>query len=467
MTAPEVEPGLPAATPLPPGPPKSDFHAHLLKRLLIFGTDLGIAVGAKNLEAVIVRSRASGPSVMAAATIHDFRSRAAAEWGSELLRFLAGAHEKQLSATVILPRDEVIVRMLNVPGVADKEVPGAIELQIDTLHPFGEEEVAWAWSRTSASSVMVAVVRRVVLTGYETLFSEAGIGLSGITFSASAIHGALRIWSSPPFSLLLHFPGLQNGGERERTELYGESPSRPLYSAEFSLPLERALAVARGELRLDPDYHTHALLEMLPKSRRAHADYSPLAYAAAVAASAPLFTGFANLLPPDRRASSARRQYVLPVILGVLLAVAAVAALVILPAIERRDYLNGLNAEIRRLEPAAQRAQALDRSIKANRAKIAALDEFRLRPQADLDVLNELTRILPPQVWTNTIEIYPDNVVLSGEADQAAPLVKLLDSSPLFQNSDFALSMSRNPATQTEQFRIKTMRRNRTGRTTP
>ena len=59
-------------------------------------------------------------------------------------------------------------------------------------------------------------------------------------------------------------------------------------------------------------------------------------------------------------------------------------------------------------------------------------------PQADLDVLNELTRLLPPPVWTSAVEIYPDSVVISGEAEQAAPLLKVLDSSPLFQNSEFA-----------------------------
>jgi hypothetical protein len=56
-------------------------------------------------------------------------------------------------------------------------------------------------------------------------------------------------------------------------------------------------------------------------------------------------------------------------------------------------------------------------------------------------------------------------VVLAGEADQAAPLLKLLDSSPLFQNSEFALAVTHNA--QNEQFRIKTLRRGRTGRTTP
>jgi Tfp pilus assembly protein PilN len=233
------------------------------------------------------------------------------------------------------------------------------------------------------------------------------------------------------------------------------------------LPADRALGVARGELRLDSEFESHSLQEILPKPLRAHAAWSPLAYAAAVAASAPFSTRYANLLPPERRASNARKQFFLPVVLATLLGIGAVAAFLILPAIERRNYLAGLNSDVRRLEPAAQRAQALQRRIDSDRSRIASLDDFRRRPQADLDVLNELTRILPTQVWTNTIEIYTDNVVLSGEADQAAPLLKLLDSSPLFQNSDFALSVSRTGSSQTEQFRIKTMRRSRAGRTTP
>jgi Tfp pilus assembly protein PilN len=79
--------------------------------------------------------------------------------------------------------------------------------------------------------------------------------------------------------------------------------------------------------------------------------------------------------------------------------------------------------------------------------------------------MNELVRILPPQVWTSSIEISPDSVQLTGEAAQAAPLLKLLDSSPFFEKSEFVTSVTRNGSV--DQFRIKTMRRGRAGRSTP
>jgi Tfp pilus assembly protein PilN len=422
------------------------------RRVLLFGTGLGLAMGPANLEAAVVRSRPSGAVTVAAVSIADFRSRPAAEWGAELLRFLEAAHEPHLSATVAIPRDEVIVRVVQLPGVEEKDVQAALDLQIDSLHPFGDEEVAWAWM-AAGKSFVVGVVRKALLDGWETLFSEAGIPVAAFTFSAAAIHAAIRIHNAPAESLLLFATD-----ERGRTEVYGESEARPLYSSEFAMPAERAVAVARAELRLPQDYPAQTLAAAMQGC-------TGMAWVAALGSSAPLVTRFANLLPADRRASSARRQYLLPAILGAVLAMGLLGVFVIYPAIEQRKYLAALNEEVRQLEPLAAKAQDLEKRAAVSRNRIAALDDFRKRPQADLDVLHELTRLLPPQVWTNSIEIYPDSVVIAGEADQAAPLLKLLDSSPLLQNSEFALSVTRNATT--EQFRIKSQRRGRTGRTTP
>jgi len=244
-------------------------------------------------------------------------------------------------------------------------------------------------------------------------------------------------------------------------EVYGESEARPCYSAGFTLAPERALAVARAELRIAPDQAALDLSQALPESR----GVSPMAAAAALAASAPLLLRFANLLPAERRASHDRARYLLPVILGGLLVIALLGVFVAFPLINEHRYAADLTAEFNRLQRPALRVQSTDKQLASHRARITALDEFRKRPQADLDLMNELVRLLPPQVWTTSIEISPDSVMLAGEADQAAPLLKLLDSSPLFENSQFVTSVSRNGSV--DQFRIKTMRRGRAGRNTP
>src|SRR5271165_6108567 len=129
MTAPEIE--APSAPLLAPQA-VSTTGSSALRRMLVFGTGFGTAIGTRHLEVAIVRSRASGPSLLGVTSVADFRSRPAAEWGAELLNFLAGANAKYLTATLVLPREETIVRALKIPGVADKDMQGAVELQIDT-----------------------------------------------------------------------------------------------------------------------------------------------------------------------------------------------------------------------------------------------------------------------------------------------------------------------------------------------
>ena len=448
MSAPSAAP----ASPLP-----------LWRRVRRFGTGFGIAIANGDLETVIVRSRPSGSTAVASALIRTFASRPAAEWGAELLTFLRSAGEPHLAATIVLPREEVIVRAVRLPGVAEKDRASALELQLDTLHPWDDTPIEWAWWRVTATDVVVGIVRQATLSEYETLFSEAGIPIAAATFSSAVIHAALRLQQAAPASIFCYTP-LAPG----RLEVYGESDARPCYSAGFALSQERALAVARAELRLSPEHPAIELSQALfvqssvPSSS---SPSSPIAYAAALAASAPLLGNFANLLPAERRASHSRTRYLIPIALAALLVLGIIAVFVIFPIVNERRYVADLTAEQRRIAPAALRVQTIDKTLATDRARVAALDDFRQRPQADLDLLNELVRLLPEQVWTSSIEISSDSVVIAGEADQAAPLLKLLNSSTLFEKSEFVMPVTHNG--QTDLFRIKTMRRGREGRTTP
>jgi Tfp pilus assembly protein PilN len=110
------------------------------------------------------------------------------------------------------------------------------------------------------------------------------------------------------------------------------------------------------------------------------------------------------------------------------------------------------------LRPQAARAAASTARSTTPCARALLLDEFRSRTRSDLDAINELSRLLPPPAWANTIDLSRDGVTIMGEADQAAPLLKMLDASPLFHNSEFnGISKVQNA----EIFRLRTQRRPR------
>src|SRR3954453_23392777 len=100
-----------------------------IRKLMAFGSGVGVEIGATDLEVVAARVRASRIQVLGRLTISDYPSRPAAEWGAEYTRFLKRMGAGHLSATVLLPRREVIVRQIALPGVAPKDLEGAIRLQ--------------------------------------------------------------------------------------------------------------------------------------------------------------------------------------------------------------------------------------------------------------------------------------------------------------------------------------------------
>src|SRR5438034_7846191 len=119
-------------------------------------------------------------------TIANYGERPAAEWGEEYARFLKSLGVRHLSATVLLPRRDVIVRQIALRGVTARDIPGAIRFQLDTLHPYGNEEIEWGWSPLAFGSVLVGIARRQVVERYHHLFTEAGIAVASFTFSAAA-----------------------------------------------------------------------------------------------------------------------------------------------------------------------------------------------------------------------------------------------------------------------------------------
>ncbi len=441
---------------MPGSPSRTDW-----RKFVAFGSGVGIEIGGNHLEVTAVRVRPNGIAVLGATTIRDFDQRPAAQWGPEYGRLLQSAGLAHLAATVLLPRREVIVRHVALPGVEARDFDSAIALQIDTLHPYGDEEVIYGWSRTGASGVLIGILRRNTLDRYASLFAEAGIAVASFTFSASAIYAAHRIPSALPQTLDAGFVAL-NESSSGTLEVYGESSSRPVFSAEFDPPADRAVTLAISELRLEPDCQAVPLDRALPAPRLNPVSNDlaqrALPYAAALAGACPWMIRSANLLPVEQRRSNSRAMYIPTIVLGALFLLVA-GALVVHASWADRRYLTNLETQIARVEPRANRSATLDRELIHVQNRIRLLDQFRSRTRQDLEALNGLTTLLPPPVWTGMVDLTADSATIAGEADQAAPLLKMLDTSPYFQGSAFVGSIAKSAGA--EQFQIRTARRPR------
>src|SRR5207249_1079851 len=188
----------------------------------------------------------------------------------------------------------------------------------------------------------------------------------------------------------------------------GESPSRPVFSAQFDLPADRAGALAAAELRLPPETAPVRIDQILPAPIEAGVEFdfsrSTMPYAASLAGACPRLAAAANLLPEDKRSANSRMIFVPTAILAALVLLVA-GAVFGYSRIEERRYVATLEAESAGLASQVKRIAGLDKSFELARARVRLLDEFRGRSKHDLDALNELTRLLAPPIWTSHTEL--------------------------------------------------------------
>jgi Tfp pilus assembly protein PilN len=432
------------------------MNAASYKKWLAFGTGVGIEMGREDLTVTVVRLRPSGVRVLGELTIPRFREQPAAEWGENYASFLEKLGARHLAATILLPRDEVTVRQVMLPGVSNKDLPSAIRFEIDSLNPYSEEEAAYDGARIGkTSSVLIGITRRSSLERYTALLSQAGVKVASFTFSGPAIYSALRLYSDPPADGLVVL-----GQDEDEVEVYGESASRPLFSARLDQSADRARTLAVSELRLPPEIEANALHLELPQPVAAPENYDParssLSYAAAVSSASLLHPLNLNLLPPEQRSSASRLRYVPTAALGSLVLLLCVAALAY-PKYSDDRYVELLQSQIRTLDPLARRAVEAERQTVNARNRTQTLDTFRQQTREDLDALNDLTHLLAPPAWLDSMQLTRTSINISGQTQQAASLIKLLDGSRHFQGSAFSLPLQKGSGG--EVFSIRTARK--------
>ena len=401
------------------------------KKWFAFGSGVGIQIagpkGAESLHMCAARVRPAGAHALGEGglVIVDFAQRPAGEWGAEYAAFARKLGLQGAPAAVLLPRHDMIVRVLAVPGVSDKDLESAVRFQLDGLHPYNEDDVYFSWTRLGrSSSVLVAVARRERVDRYAALFAEAGVKVAAFTCSAAAIHSALRLWGNAPAAEMLAWDDSAGG-----IEIYGESAAKPVFSASFDVEMDKAASLAKAEMRADPAVEAKPLAELLNAA-------SPLPFSAALLSACPRLSLPLNLLPEERRQSSSALRWAVPTALGVLVLLLA-AAFALLPSWNHQRYLKKLDSQIAQVNPRAARSNQLDKQIEAVRRKTEFLDDFRRQSKSDIDLLAELTKVLPPPTWLNLTEISPRQVLIGGETDQAEPLLKVLNGSALLEASEF------------------------------
>ena len=141
-----------------------------------------------------------------------------------------------------------------------------------------------------------------------------------------------------------------------------------------------------------------------------------------------------------------------------MLAGAAVLVLVavMFQSLHLRDKeLSRLQDDVAQLRMEAEQVIELQNQLEDALAAANFLAERRRRQPVIIQVLDEISRILPQDMWLNQMQVRGDELQIMGLADGSARLIEIINESPLLDDAEFRGSINVDPNTGQERFNAR------------
>jgi general secretion pathway protein L len=160
-----------------------------------------------------------------------------------------------------------------------------------------------------------------------------------------------------------------------------------------------------------------------------------------------------NLFPVEQRripqGDKSWQNWILAALAAVLLVIA-----IALPFVHKINAGTQLETEVKQARQEALTAEQVRTELEQLVAEVNALVKKRKERPTVIQVLDELTRLLPDSTWLSRLEVGKMRAKIRGESFNASDLATLIENSALFNDASFDSPVTRNPNTDRERFVI-------------
>ncbi|MGO8988971.1 MAG: type II secretion system protein GspL [bacterium] len=393
--------------------------------------------------------------------------------------------------SVAIPREKVIARFMGLPVAAKENLRKVLEYEMPKYIPFERGEIYFDYcvlkEEKDRLHLFAVFVKKAEVDAYLSLLKKMGIQPISIQIpSAAAVNlffynkgggesdTSVLIDVSEPFfemnlvqgkdwSESLHLPLPEEEKEAKMISTFQRSgDNRPPANSTFFV-----YGLGADETTLTNLKETKQLKDVLlpPMNRMQGGEVAPKAYKIYASVGIPLKGLISprvdlNLLPFDMRKKV--REIGKPV----LIVLTSLALLLTITwgggiFIRYTNELNTVNAEISKRRPEVEALEKLQKQRDNCCKEMSELDQIRSAEISKVEVLQELTKVIPDTTWIWNLKYNGKEIELSGFADSASDLIPLLDKSPLFEKVEFMapvtkeMQMRADGNKEKERFKIK------------
>jgi len=160
-----------------------------------------------------------------------------------------------------------------------------------------------------------------------------------------------------------------------------------------------------------------------------------------------------NLLPLENRKRKALTPHLINLALGTLALLLLISA-VSLPLVNKRHKIQVLEPLLETASAKAEVALQLRKDVDQLTANSRFLTDKKRSSLPVLEIMDELTHILPDDTWITRLDIKGPELQIQGQSSSAAALIPLIESSSILQNPRFRSPVTQVPRSDTEQFHL-------------
>ncbi|CAI8834887.1 PilN domain-containing protein [Methylocaldum szegediense] len=131
-----------------------------------------------------------------------------------------------------------------------------------------------------------------------------------------------------------------------------------------------------------------------------------------------------------------------------------VVTLAVLPIWTNRSLALELEQEVRKVSKTAKEVEALRQQVEDLVHQTRFLQQKKRTEPAMVDILKELTDVMPDQTWLNGLQYRDHRLVIQGQSPSASALIGLIEASPFFRNTSFVSPVTRDMVSGLERFQI-------------
>jgi Tfp pilus assembly protein PilN len=427
--------------------------------MIYLKTSIGIELRGEDMVISSLESHFSGGVFTHFKRIANYRLRDREQLRQEIQLFFKSNRLSRDNIVLGIPRKDIVLRYLDFPSEVEDNLKQVVHYQVQTFEPTEEEKYYYDYILLDGNR------KKALLDEYLQYLLDLGIrptmvlgcsfGLSNIflrstkdiqekTFILADLSSSTLELTALRHGALIYSREVPKGGDQTWKDLIlheiDQAASKmrlgPNDTLEKIILAGESSESAYGEISAEiPDCELlkSSIPFDVPGDNKSHLNEAASSLGLAFSGMVRRPSLKMNLLPPELRIRQTRWAYVPAILLGLAIIVLSIG-IGFHRTIQNGKLIGRLDDEIQKLEVPVARVQSIRNQADNLHKRIQSVEKLLGQRDMNLEILRELTTILPADTYLNTYNYRNGAVRIGGLSGSSSDLISKLEDSPLLKD---------------------------------